>query len=220
MPWEIFEAAAHRYEGWYATPPGQRADQAERALLNNLLRAFPSARSVLEVGCGTGHFSEQLARTGLVVFGLDRSPAMLTEFHQRVPEFPVILGDAHQTPVKDGAVDIVLFVTTIEFLPNPRLALQEAARVARQGLIIIALNRWSLGGLSRRWGSQSHQSLLSQAHDYSFRSLLAVTKEATGSRLQKIQWTSTLFPTILWRLQGRIPLGGVIGIATMLAAPK
>jgi len=219
MSWEIFESAARRYEGWYVTPAGQRADQAERALLDNFLRAFPSARSVLEVGCGTGHFSERLARAGWKVFGLDRSPAMLAELHRRVPALPVMLADARQSPVKDGAVDIVLFVTTVEFLQNPQLALREAVRVARQGVIVIALNRWSLGGLSRRWGAQARQSLLSQAHDYSLRSLWALVKETAGSRLRKMQWASTLFPAVCWRLQGRIPLGDVLGVAAALAEP-
>lgn len=55
MPWEIFERAASQYEGWYDTAPGQRADQAERALLAWLVGFFPTACSVLEVGCGTGY---------------------------------------------------------------------------------------------------------------------------------------------------------------------
>jgi len=219
MPWEIFEAAAHRYESWYATPRGQRADHAERALLNNLFGLFPSARSVLEVGCGTGHFSEWLAQKGLTVFGLDRSPAMLADMHARVPTFPVILGDAHYLPVKSGAVDIVAFVTTLEFLEDPTAGLAEAVRVARQGVIMLVLNRWSLGGFSRRWGPQASQSLLSQAHDYSLWSLRALVQDVTGARLRQVQWASTLFPAVLWTVQGRVPLGEVIGMAAVLTSP-
>lgn len=216
MPWKIFESVAHRYEGWYSTPRGQRVDQAERALLEHLFGVFPSAQSVLEVGCGTGHFSEWLAQKGLTVFGLDRSPAMLAEMHARVPTLPVILGDAHHVPLKTGAVDMVLFVTTLEFLEDPTAGLSEAVRIARQGVIALVLNRWSLGSFSRRWGPQAHQSLLSQAHDYSLWSLLRLVKDATGARLRQVQWASTLFPAVLWKVQGRIPLGDVIGMAAVL----
>lgn len=219
MPWEIFESAAHRYEGWYTTPRGQRADHAERALLDHLFKLFPAARRVLEVGCGTGHFSEWLAQKGLTVFGLDRSPAMLTEMHARVPTCPVILGDAHHLPVKSGAVDIVVFVTTLEFLEDPTTGLAEAVRVARQGVIMLVLNRWSLGGFSRRWGPQASQLLLSHAHDYSLWSLRALVQDVTGARLHRVQWASTLFPAVLWKVQGRVPLGEVIGMAAVLASP-
>jgi ubiquinone/menaquinone biosynthesis C-methylase UbiE len=181
-----------------------------------LFGVFPSAQSVLEVGCGTGHFSEWLAQKGLTVFGLDRSPAMLAEMHARVPTLPVILGDAHHVPLKTGAVDMVLFVTTLEFLEDPTAGLSEAVRIARQGVIALVLNRWSLGSFSRRWGPQAHQSLLSQAHDYSLWSLLRLVKDATGARLRQVQWASTLFPAVLWKVQGRIPLGDVIGMAAVL----
>jgi len=219
VSWEIFEQAASRYEAWYATPRGQRADHAERALLERLLASFPTAWSVLEVGCGAGHFSEWLARKGLKVVGLERAPAMLVELHQRVPELPVILGDAHQLPARTSAVDVVVFVTTIEFLEEPEVALTEAARVARQGIILLVLNRWSLGGLSRRWGPQARRSLLSQARDYSLASLRALVTKAAGTRLREVRWASTLFPAGLWKLQGPLPLGEVLGMAAVLTVP-
>jgi ubiquinone/menaquinone biosynthesis C-methylase UbiE len=216
VAWDIFERAASRYEGWYATPRGQRTDQAEQALLEWLLTAFPTARSVLEVGCGTGHFAGWLTEKGLKVVGLDRAPAMLAELHRRVPELPVILGDAHRLPVREGAVDVTVFVTTLEFLPDPAAALTEAVRIACQGVVLVILNRWSQGGFSRRWGPQARQSLLSQARDYSLVSLRALVKQAAGKRLREIRWTSTLFPAGLWKVQAQIPLGDVIAMAAIL----
>lgn len=181
---------------------------------------FPAARMVLEVGCGTGHFTAWLSQQGLWTVGLDRAPAMLAELHERVPHLPVILGDAHQLPVREGAVDLVVFVTTLEFLEEPTAALAEALRVARQGFILLVLNRWSLGGISRRLGPQAHQSLLSQAHDYSFGSLRALVQKAAGKRLQKVHWASTLFPDGLWWGQMPIPVGDVIGMAAVCTTPS
>ena len=65
--WDIFDRATSRYEVWYTTPRAYRAGQAERALLAWLLRSFPQVRSVLEVGCGTGHFTAWLVSIGLRV---------------------------------------------------------------------------------------------------------------------------------------------------------
>lgn len=217
MPWTIFEQAASQYEAWYGTPPGQRADQAERALLAWLLAGFPDVRRVLEVGCGTGHFTAWLATQRLQAVGLERAPAMLAEMRRRLPHIPAVLGDAHQLPFRAEGVDVVVFVTTLEFLEEPERVLTEAVRVARNGVVLLVLNRWSLGGLSRRWGSQAKRPLLGQACDYSLRALRTMVRRAAGPRLQGVRWASTLFPNGLWRQRARLPMGEVLGLAAVLA---
>jgi ubiquinone/menaquinone biosynthesis C-methylase UbiE len=219
VSWKLFEAAAPTYEGWYATRRGQRVERAERALLAWLLRSFPNVRDALDIGCGTGHFTEWFAAMGLPTTGLDRSPAMLAELHRRLPHMPILYGNAHQLPVRAAAVDVVAFVTTLEFLEHPHAALSEAVRVARRGVVVVALNRWSMGGMSRRCGPQAHRTLLGRAHDYSLTSLRTILTAAAGERLREIRWASTLFPDGVWKLRARIPLGDVIGMAARLAPP-
>jgi ubiquinone/menaquinone biosynthesis C-methylase UbiE len=216
---DIFEHAAQTYERWYTTPHGQRVDQAERALLESLLTHFPEAHSVIEVGCGTGHFTAWLAERGLRVVGVDRSPAMLAAMRQRCTGVPVVLGDAQSLPYCTGAVDVVVFITTLEFLADPVAALAEATRVARQGVLLVVLNRWSLGGLSRRWGQQVHQPLLGQARDYSVVSLWDTVQQAIGQRVYTVYWASTLFPAGLWWARAPVPLGDIIGMAVLLIPP-
>jgi SAM-dependent methyltransferase len=138
----------------------------------------------------------------------------------RHPIIPAILGDAHRLPLRDGAVDLVVFVTTLEFLDDPLAALSEAVRVARRGVILVALNRWSAGGLSRRMGAQAGSGLRSQAHDVSLLSLRALAVDAAGVRLAALPWASTLFPGALWAVRGPVPLGDVLGMALVLAEPK
>jgi ubiquinone/menaquinone biosynthesis C-methylase UbiE len=174
---------------------------------------------VLEVGCGTGHFTAWLASTGLRVVGLDRAPAMVAELRQRFPALPGIMGDAHRLPIREQAVDLVVFVTTLEFLEAPTAALADAMRVARQGLLLVVLNRWSLGGLSRRWGRQARQALLGQARDYSLRSLRATVQQAAGTCVHEVRWVSTLFPDGFWRVRAPLPLGEVLGLAVGFAVP-
>jgi ubiquinone/menaquinone biosynthesis C-methylase UbiE len=217
MAWAIFERAASQYEVWYGTTAGRRADQAECALLTWLLEGFPGAQRVLEVGCGTGHFTAWLASQGLQAVGLERAPAMLAEMGRRFPEVPAILGDAHQLPLRAGAVDVVVFVTTLEFLDEPARALAEAVRVARQGVVVLTLNRCSLGGLSRRWGAQAQRALLGQARDYSIKELRTMVRHAAGPRLQRVRWASTLFPDGLWRWRARLPVGDMLGLSAVIS---
>jgi ubiquinone/menaquinone biosynthesis C-methylase UbiE len=150
------------------------------------------------------------------VIGLDRAPAMLLEARRRFPLVSVILGDAHDLPFRDVSTDLATFVTTLEFLEDPVRALREAVRIARHGIVAIVLNRYSLGGLSRRWGPQSRGALLRQASDYSIRKLRCQMKMAASSRANAVLILSTLFPNTFSRIMSRIPLGDVIGCAVKL----
>lgn len=219
VPWEIFEQAADRYDAWYDTPRGQRVERAERALLDWLLDHVPDARSLLDVGCGTGRFTAWLAARPLQVIGLDRAPAMLGAMRRRHGKIPAILGDAHRLPVRAGIVDLTLFLTTLEFLEEPQIALAEAVRVSRRGVLLVALNRWSLGGLSRRLGRQARGSLLGQARDPTLFTLRAMARRAAGRRLRALSWASTLLPDGLWAARAMLPIGDVLGMAVMLGPP-
>ena len=217
MTQEALEREAGRYQAWYATRRGSRADAAERSLLAWLLEPCGELERTLEVGCGTGHFTRWLARRGGVAIGLDRSRAMLREARRSSPELPLVLGDAARLPFADRSVDLVLFATTLEFVGDPAGALREAVRVARRGVVVVAQNRWSIGGLSRRFGRQRRSPILGRAKDGSARSLRAALAAAAGPRLAHVRWASTLFPDGLSALRLRLAVGGdVVGIAATL----
>jgi SAM-dependent methyltransferase len=219
VSWRAFERAAAGYEMWYATARGRRVDVAERALIDWVLASFAGARSVLDVGCGTGHFTAWLRRRPVGVIGLDRSPAMLAELRRRHAEIPVAAGDAGCLPLRSGAVDVALLVTALEFVERPHAALAEAVRVARRGLALVVLNRWSVGGLSRRIGPQARRPLLGSARDTSLFALRRAVRGAAGERLRSVRWASSLFPDGFWAARGRLPLGDVIGMAVVLSPP-
>jgi SAM-dependent methyltransferase len=151
------------------------------------------------------------------VVGLDRAPAMLGEARRGHPALLLVQGDAHELPIRNRAVDLSVFVVTLEFVERPALALAEAVRVARQGVLVVALNRWSLGGFSRRWGPDARGPLLGRARDFTLGSLRARASAAAGPRLRALRWASTLLPGGLVAVQVRIPVGGILGIAVELA---
>jgi SAM-dependent methyltransferase len=216
VTWEPFDAAAERYEDWYATARGRRTSRAETALLEWLLADFPDARTLLDVGCGSGHFTAWLEGSGLSPIGLDRAPGMLRALHGRRPGLPVLLADAHALPIRDRAVDLVVFVATLEFVDDPRRALAEAMRVARQGVVAVALNRWSLGAVSRRIGPASRGTLLSRAADLSPPSLRRLVGEAAGARAARLRQRCALLPRPFPAGPTRLPIGDVVGISAQL----
>lgn len=214
VAWHLFELDPAGYEEWYATRRGQRADRAERALLERLLEPYATARSALEVGCGTGHFLRWLGGRSYRVVGVDRAPGMLAEARRR--DARLVQCDAHALPIRSGAVDLIVLVTTLEFVEEPALAVAEAVRVARQGVVAVALNRRSQGGLSRRWGRDARGSLLARARDFTLTLLRELASTAAGPRLFGLRWASALFPGGVAQAPMRVPFGDVIGIAVEL----
>jgi ubiquinone/menaquinone biosynthesis C-methylase UbiE len=172
---------------------------------------------VLEVGCGTGHFSRYLASRSLRVVGLDRSPAMLASLRKIDPPVSGVQADAYNLPFRDRCVDAALFITSLEFLDEPGRALAEAVRVCRLGLMLVVLNRRSLGGISRRIGPQASQTILGHARDYSLSSLRSLVHDAAGTRLCDLQWRYGCYPRDLWPTPSRVSLGDVLALAVVLA---
>lgn len=208
------ELVAAHYEAWYGTPEGRRADWLEKGLLHWLLQAFPGATNLLEVGCGTGHFTRWLKEEGLRVAGLDRSAPMLAQA-RALDGVPLVRGDAHHLPFADGTFDVAMFVTTLEFLERPEEALRETLRVARRGLVLGVLNRWSLLGLIRRLVGLFRPTVYDAARFYGVGELKRLLWSVAGEGA-RILWRTTLFPRGCPWEQAALPWGGFIGMALIV----
>jgi SAM-dependent methyltransferase len=206
-------AVAIQYESWYSGP-GRHADDLEKRLLGKLLAGFPQARSVIDIGCGTGHFTRWAKSMGLEVTGLDASKAMLAEA-RRLGSAEYVEGDALDLPLGDRGFDLAMIVTTLEFVADPLRALSEAARVARQGLLLGALNRHSLVARGYR---ASGKSLWHSAHFFTPWQLSQLVRQAAGPRLRRLYWRTTLWPLPLVH-DLPLPWGGFIGLAAQLEGP-
>jgi len=116
---------------------------AERAAWDRILEVvcLPSpARGSLEaldVGCGTGFLSFELAARGFGVTGVDFAPAMLAEARRKAAERGIAirfeLGDAERLPFGPGAFDLVMTRHVLWTLPHPEAAIDEWIRVLRPG---------------------------------------------------------------------------------------
>jgi SAM-dependent methyltransferase len=201
---------AGRYEAWYAGE-GRNADVQEKRLLEKLLGLFPGARTVLEVGCGTGHFTRWMAQKGLDAVGVDVAEPMLREA-RRFGGPRYMRGDALALPFADASCDLVALITTLEFVEDPARALAEAVRVARQGVLLGVLNRWSLVALRNRL---SGKPLWRAARWFGPRELAAMARTAGGARTRAVVWRTTLWP-IAGLPDLPLPWGGFIGMALQL----
>lgn len=131
------------YEAWYHTPRGAWIARREFALIRRLLPLEPGA-SLLEVGCGSGHFARRFAAAGLAVTGLDPDRAALDYARTLESGIAWVEGNARALPFADGAFDYCAAITSLCFVADPVQALGEMWRVARRGIVLGLLNRHSL----------------------------------------------------------------------------
>jgi SAM-dependent methyltransferase len=129
---------------------GRRIDAQEQELLSRLLTGFGAPGTLLEVGCGTGHFLRWFEARGWHTAGVDISTPMLDEARRRDPAAGLIRSDGTSLPFADKSWDVVALITMLEFAPDPVRVLGEALRVSRWGLLLGALSRWSWLAVQRR----------------------------------------------------------------------
>ena len=102
----------------------------------------PEGAHWLDVGCGTGIFTDLISDTcaPASVIAIDPSESQITRARTRVArtktEFR--LADAQELPLPDKSFDVVASALVMNFVPNKTRAMSEMRRVARPGGLIAA----------------------------------------------------------------------------------
>jgi ubiquinone/menaquinone biosynthesis C-methylase UbiE len=147
-----FDASASYWDGVYRgdTLQGAIYQQRQQAVLEYVdACGLTPESSVLEIGCGAGRLTVELARRGLRVDAVDASTAMVDSTAARTTEaglseqVSVGVADVHALPFEASSFDLVVAVGVIPWLHSPGEAIAEMARVLRPGgqLILTADNR-------------------------------------------------------------------------------
>jgi SAM-dependent methyltransferase len=135
--------------GWLAARTVTRQEQAYQGLIAAMKRGDPridfkvaaeaiaatgiAHPGVLEVGCGSGYYSEVLATLlpdGISYTGVDYSEAMIARAHAHYPATAFEVADATRLPYADAAFDIVFNGVSLMHIVDYDAAIREAARVA------------------------------------------------------------------------------------------
>jgi SAM-dependent methyltransferase len=105
------------------------------------------ASKVLEVGCGTGAITQDIARLGTVrAVGLDIDSGMLAYARRQGDDVELVQGDAHVLPFSNSSFDVVVCHYLLLWLADPAAGVREMARVVRPGGHVLACAEPDYGG--------------------------------------------------------------------------
>jgi len=182
---DVFSEHVEAYEAWY--DDHSFAFQSELAAIKEQLLKLPENIKGIEVGLGTGRFSEPLG----IKEGVEPSDEMAVKAIERGIE--VVLGTAENIPHKDFQFDFVLFVT-ICHLSNIKEALKEANRVLKpKGSLIIGFIDKDQE-IGRSYEEKRQQSTFFRYAN--FYTVDRITKLLNSAGFKNLEFNQTLFGTL------------------------
>jgi len=99
--------------------------------LVRLLEPKPGER-ILDVGCGTGHLTAQIAASGALVHGIDQSPEMIRQARESFPELRFEVMDAREISLQEF-FDAAFSNATLHWITEPERVVHGIAKVLKPG---------------------------------------------------------------------------------------
>lgn len=142
-----YDRVAATYEGRYKRNDYSGIERAVREFLRTETRA--AHRSVVEVGCGTGHWLHVFRDHHPI--GIDPADGMLRIAKDRLPDARLIRARAEALPLPDGSVDRLFSVNALHHFRDPAAFFREARRVLVDGGGLITIGLDPHTGHDRWW---------------------------------------------------------------------
>ena len=99
-----------------------------------------SKATILELGCGPGDVSNQLAKFADRVVGIDFSEKMINVAKSRFADIEFQTADAEQQPFSDNSFDVVVSNYTAHHFARPQQVFEEAKRVLKpNGRVVVVM---------------------------------------------------------------------------------
>ena len=133
------------------------------------------ATSLVDIGCGQGHWSRLLypyLRSPARLVGVDREPRWVVEaaqnFQRAFPRTPrdcieFVEGDATKIPLPDNSFEVVTCQTVLMHLEHPLSALREMLRILRPGGLLVCMepnNLWNYLSFNSLTAGESVEKLV------------------------------------------------------------
>jgi len=119
----------------FAERPAPGGDNFEAHAARYLRAAgrIPPGSAVVDAGCGLGYGAEMLAASRHTVIGVDVNDDVIREAAATYPAARFVAADVLSLPFRDATFDAAVCFEVIEHVRDPRLLVDELARVLRPG---------------------------------------------------------------------------------------
>lgn len=128
--------------------PGFPDRAADLAVAEATGGASDRVDAALDLGAGTGKFTELLVRRASRVSAIDPSDQMLAELRRKLPSVDARIGTAEHLPFADDSVDLVVAAQAFHWFDRDRACL-EIARVLHPGGVFAVV--WNVSGQECAW---------------------------------------------------------------------
>lgn len=145
------QSVAAEYDSFYQSETGKLIDSVEKELITSHLQKV-SGDKLLELGCGTGHWTGFFSEAGYHVTAVDNSDAMLEiAGKKQIRNAGFLKADAGKLPFTDNSFQTVVSITMLEFVDDVYRVLNEIDRILTPGgtLILGCLNALSVTGVNK-----------------------------------------------------------------------
>ncbi|MBI2818171.1 MAG: methyltransferase domain-containing protein [Acidobacteria bacterium] len=101
------------------------------------LLAARKGERILDLGCGTGHLTHQIALSGAEVIGLDRSSEMIEQARKAYPQITFVLGDGYDFRF-DEPFEAVFSNAALHWMTRPGAVADCISRALKPGGRLVA----------------------------------------------------------------------------------
>jgi len=147
-----FNLVAEYYDEYYNSEFGRKVDAVEKRLVKKYLEQIP-IKNALEVGCGTGHWTEFFINNGFGIAGIDISENMIDIAQKKnLKNAKFTVENIEDAYYPDNFFDNIFAITSLEFVDNRQKAIEQIYRILKPGgyLLIGCLNINSFIGKTKQ----------------------------------------------------------------------
>jgi SAM-dependent methyltransferase len=126
-----FDRVAGIYDAtrWSGVP-----SEIMQKILDNMKKALKDCRTVLDIGIGTGRFSQYFIESGFAVVGVDVSLPMMIQAREKGVR-DLVRADAQHLPFRDQSFDGSIMIHVLHLVHDWVRVINEVGRVTRKVLI-------------------------------------------------------------------------------------
>jgi ubiquinone/menaquinone biosynthesis C-methylase UbiE len=150
---DYYNATAAEYDSMHGE---EQNYEHTRALELLVPKYFSDAKSVLDIGTGTGRALQWLKSyyeendTNVELAGIEPSRELAKIAGDNLPDANIVIGSGDSVPFSDNSFDLVTITGVLHHVEHPKSVLAEMFRVSRFGVLVSDHNNFSFGSTIAR----------------------------------------------------------------------